>query len=53
MISLSGEREMTTIHGNGRYLMPVGHRNITFRGEGNQLGLLFYIQHAAGSGEGL
>ena len=53
MVSLSGEGKRTTIHGKRRDLLPVGHRNISFRGKCKQLGLLLHIQHAAGGGKGL
>jgi hypothetical protein len=50
MFSLIGEWERTTIHGKRRDLLPVGHRNISFRGEGKHFGLLLDIHHAARGG---
>ena len=53
MLSLTGEWERTVIHDKWTGLLPIGHRNISFRGKSKQLGLLLHIQHAAGGGEGL
>ena len=53
MVSLSGERKRTAIHAKRRAPLPVGHRDISLWGKGEELSLLFDIQHAAGGGKGL
>ena len=53
MVSITGEWKRTTMLCKRRGLLPIGHRNISFRSKSKQLGILLDIQHAAGGGEGL